>query len=109
MFWKLFLDDERMPIDNTWVICRNLEEVSKELSVRGFPETCSLDHDLGNDVKYNQYDNSGMGVAKYLIDQILDNRFQLPKNFTCYVHSQNPVGKENIDKYFKSFIKHYKK
>lgn len=107
--WKLFLDDERIPVDSTeWVICRSIDDVMKEVDARGFPFAISFDHDLGLNDNGLRYRNDGLGVAQYLVDQILDNRFAMPENFSWYVHSQNPVGKENIESLLANFMTFWK-
>jgi hypothetical protein len=107
--WKLFLDDERDPVDNTWVICRSIYDVMREVNLRGFPDYVSFDHDLGPNQENSTYDNTGIRTAHYLIDQILDERFSIPENFGWYVHSQNPIGAENINNLLISFMNHLKK
>jgi hypothetical protein len=107
--WKLFLDDERDPVDNTWIVCRSIYEVIKEVDNRGFPDYVSFDHDLGPNQKDSTYDNTGIRTAHYLIDQVLDGRFLLPDNFDWYVHSQNPIGAENINSLLTSFLNNLKK
>jgi hypothetical protein len=107
--WKLFLDDERDPVDNTWVICRSIYDVINELCLRGFPDFVSFDHDLGLNQEDSTYDNTGIRTAHYLIDQVLDGRFTLPDNFDWYVHSQNPIGAENINGLLTNFVNTFKK
>ena len=53
----------------------------------------SFDHDLGEEF-------SGYDCAKYLVDYCLDRQLPLP-DFA--VHSQNPVGKENIERLLNNF------
>lgn len=56
-------------------------------------EFISFDHDLGEG-------KTGFDCAKFLVEFCLDNGV-LEINFQ--VHSQNPVGKENIEKLLANF------
>ena len=56
------------------------------IETNGFPNFISFDHDLG-------LEESGYDCAKWLVDYCLDHNLHLPE---FEVHSQNPVGKENI-------------
>ncbi len=42
---------------------------------------------------------------KWLIDYMLDNSLDFPEGFNYSVHSQNPVGKKNIESLVDNFIK----
>jgi hypothetical protein len=118
---KLFLDDIRIPKDcanglvpshlnkfyweNDWSIVRSYNEFVDWIQKNGLPDFISFDHDLA-DVHYimdfskhsdNQgTEKTGYDAAKWLGDYCLDNKCKLP-NFI--VHSQNPVGKANIQGY----------
>lgn len=98
MGWKLFLDDERDPVGNDWVICRNISEAVAICNVAGLPSYINFDHDLSSGKSVNGFENSGMGFAKWMINECLDGRHEMPMDFDWYVHSQNPVGAENINK-----------
>lgn len=100
MDYTLFLDDERMPPDamkGPVVIVRNVEDAKNMVVLLGLPTFISFDHDLGE----NQ--PTGHDFAKWLVDYDLSNNggvfdIRLYKNgFQYYVHSQNPVGKANIE------------
>lgn len=83
--WALFLDDERDPVDGgEWVVCRSTDEAVTETRVRGCPPSVmSLDHDLGDD-------DTAMLYLRW-VTVTYDNW-----DFTYRVHSQNPVGRDNI-------------
>lgn len=125
MSYNLFLDDDRTPevVANfvspveirkyyrleQWVIVKNYPEFVDYISKSGMPAMISFDHDL----------TEGMYI-KHLVDDKLNYRakdFEIPENRTgwhcaewilfhsvftkqalplCFVHSLNPVGKENI-------------
>jgi hypothetical protein len=95
--WKLFLDDERYPIDGSWIIARTFDDACWFITHYGLPTFISFDHDLGS-IK------TGMDFAKWFSNHVLDHRVTLPTGFSFYVHSQNPVGAENIKSYMQAFI-----
>jgi hypothetical protein len=76
----------------TPVVVRNYNEAIAELSSREF-DLVFFDHDLGENSL------SGMAIAKWVTQNI-------KKPFLFYVHSANPVGRENIqsllDQYFQT-------
>ena len=119
MGWNLFLDDERELDDVTWapwqvrekyrneawVICRNWSQVAAMImSFGSYPTFISFDHDLG------EFTPNGYDILRYLIDDAMnhpdDPAMQFPKDFAFYVHSQNPVGKANIEAYLNNYLKH---
>lgn len=83
MNYKLFLDDERSPPNNEWILCRWPQEVIHRLQVfYGRVEEISLDHDLGNDEVGTGYD-----VLTWLEAQVFnDPSYPVPK---IHVHSAN--------------------
>lgn len=103
MIWNLFIDDERMPTDVTWgneafystypwTIARTIAQVQDRVNEWGFPAFISFDHDLGDD------EPSGKDIANWLINYDMDHdRNTIPADFQFYVHSRNPVGKQNIE------------
>jgi hypothetical protein len=97
--FNLFLDDERYPPDNSggWLIFRNSDEALAYIQKYGLPNFMSLDHDLGENQK------TGYDFIKELINYCIENNLF----FDCgyYVHSQNPVGKVNIEKYIENYLK----
>jgi len=102
--YSLFIDDERFPPRNdgrNWVIARDWEEVMMCLRIHGMPGYISFDHDLG-DEKHTGYD-----IVKFLVELDMgeDLEFTLPEEFDYYVHSQNPIGKENIERYLDNYLR----
>lgn len=98
MGYKLFIDDERYPFEDNFVIARNFDEVVQLVEKRGFPSLIYFDHDLGNQEK------TGYDIAKWLIEQDIElDWWTNVQNFEFYVHSQNPVGKKNIEELFASY------
>ena len=121
---KLFLDDERIPVDcakymsyrgvdcriyhEEWQIVRNYKEFVAWITNHGLPEIISFDHDLA-DVRYNpataqtivvHHEKTGMDCAKWLVDYCLDNEKKLP---SFIVHSANPAGYDNIKGLLENF------
>jgi len=101
MGWWLFLDDEREPVgEANWVVARSFEEAKILVMLNGVPDFITFDHDLGYDSK------TGSDFATWLIDHMLDNDMRFPLKFTYEVHSQNPVGSNNIKSKMDSALKH---
>ncbi|SFG54636.1 cyclic-phosphate processing receiver domain-containing protein [Sulfitobacter dubius] len=98
MTYPLFIDDERFPPSDgqAWQIARNLAEVASALRSFGPPDFISFDHDLG------EAEPTGYDIAKKLVagdlGELEGTEFEsgLPWGFQFYVHSQNPVGADNI-------------
>jgi len=116
MTYRLFIDDERDPIDvkwgtwqeqalyrdSDWIVARNWFEVLELVVTYGFPSLISFDHDLGDG------EITGYEIARELCDMVMDG-VEMPKDFQYLVHSKNPVGAENIRTYMNNFINHYTK
>lgn len=84
---KLFVDDIRVPSDNTWTVARTYDEAISVLK-DGDVEVLSLDHDLGEG-------KSGYDVICWVEDKVFtDTDFIPPKEIL--VHSANPVGRNRI-------------
>lgn len=115
----LFLDDERMPGDVTWVIIggvgswgtdwqivRSLQEAKEWVTKNGFPDVISFDHDLGINHYVGDYSdgNTGYDFAKWLIEYDIDTG-TMPSDFKFTVHSKNPIGSENIRSILENYIR----
>lgn len=100
MSWALFLDDERFPPKDgrNWALARNIDEAFAIMDDLGFPSYMSLDHDLGED------EATGMDFVNALIHDVQEWDHDLPSGFSFYVHSQNPVGAENMRSKLSAFI-----
>lgn len=98
MAYKIFLDDERYPVTTDWIVCRNMVEFTQTIRDKGMPFYISFDHDLGEN------EPTGYDIVKWLVEMDLDGHISI-KDLEFYVHSQNPVGKQNIEKYLKSYLK----
>jgi len=89
---KLYLDDLRSTPENFDRVY-SYEEFPAFIKENGLPDFISFDHDLGEG-------KTGFDCAKWLVEFCLDNELPLPE---FSVHSQNPVGKENIEKLLENF------
>lgn len=131
--WNLFLDDIRQPEEAyaytgfekfatlDWFVVKDYEEFIRAVAVRGMPEFISFDHDLADEhytppEYWTDYDSSkeyqesrqyqektGLDCAKWLVEWCLQWGYKLPD---FYVHSMNPVGKDNIIAYLNQYKKH---
>lgn len=121
----LFLDDVRDPIHafgytnfgpfvtKEWEIVRNYDEFVNYIKTNGLPYFIAFDHDLMDD-NYSigsfwddpekMKEKTGFDCAKFLVEYCMENNLKLPE---FYVHSMNPVGKDNIVNYLNNFKKYY--
>lgn len=99
MTYKLFIDDERNPVTNDWKIARSSQEAIDLLHSHGCPVEIAFDHDLGGD-------DTSMKFCRALFDFMDTTEQRFPEGFTYSIHSQNPVGRENIKSYMESLVNH---
>ena len=104
MPWILFIDDERFPPNDgkDWVIARNHFEVFELIFDLGMPSFVSFDHDLGEESQ------DGYEIVKEMVDisiKTIDDKYKIGSDFDFYVHSQNPIGKKNIECYLNNYLK----
>jgi hypothetical protein len=83
-----------------WVVARSAEDAVKHIRTKGMPRFISFDHDLGKDAV------DGHGLAIYIVEKVLDGELDIPPEFDFYVHSQNPVGRANIEGLLRNFLDH---
>lgn len=99
----LWLDDtRRVPEDTSsehyeWV--KDFYEFQCWILENGMPDVLDLDHDLG------EY-HSGYDCLKFCIGIAVGNNLSVPE---LRVHSMNPVGRDNMVKYYENFVKMYLK
>ena len=99
MKMQIFIDDERFPPDDgkEWIIVRNYDDLFIFLNnTTETPNFVSFDHDLG-------LGKNGLDCARLLIDH--DVLHHNKWNVEYYVHSQNPIGKKNIEGLLESWKK----
>jgi len=125
----LWLDDIRNPFIGDWLLqyspdyyymetseqqvvwVKTYKEFCKWITENGLPEVICFDHDLADRYYDNQtqtehtiwHEKTGYDCAKWLVDFCMDNNVELPK---WRIQSANEVGKENIDKLFKNYLKY---
>jgi hypothetical protein len=102
---KMYLDDLRTPKDEFDFVVRSYDEAITIIIKYGIPNFISFDHDLGVDEE-GEILKSGYDLAKWIVDSDLDNRYKLAPTFSFKVHSQNPVGKQNIISLLESYLKY---
>lgn len=122
---RLFLDDFREPEDaayinpskaqeyetEDWAVVKNFHEFVFFIQMNGIPDVISFDHDLADEhytpesISYDVFkEKTGYHCMKWLINCILNNKIEkLPE---VYIHSQNPVGAENLKLLWYNFKKH---
>lgn len=107
----IFLDDERNVDDVTWMVYhidikwhvvrtydKFVELLDKLGESRGL--LISLDHDIQDFSGHNNSERTGYDVVKYIADYFMDHDV-LSVNVVC--HSQNPIGRKNIESYWNNF------
>jgi len=99
----LFVDDLRNPEDRGFdvnsVVTRSSAETISWLEENGVPDFITFDHDLGGD-------DTAMDVVDFLIERDLDTCGEfISEDFTFNVHSDNPVGKANIEGKLNGYLK----
>lgn len=92
MTYKLFIDDERNPVTDDWVIARTSQEACEIVWNRGIPNEIAFDHDLGGEDTTRVFLN-------WFLHLIIDFREKLPEDFKWSVHSQNPIGAKFIKEF----------
>ena len=109
----LFLDDERVPADVTWVkycdsnidwvIVRTQKEfIAAIVENSAKVELISFDHDL-QDFAEDGEEMTGYTCIKWLIDHCMDSGMKLPN---CVFHTQNPIGRGNMESYYLNAKRH---
>jgi len=110
MSYKLFLDDIRDVkmvykdlSDDDFVIVRNFHDFKKVILENGLPKFISFDNDLGLD-ENDLIAEDGYACVKWLV---YDSEINL-KDLKFYVHSANPVARQQIQSLLDNYIKHLK-
>lgn len=107
MTYRLFIDDVRDPPNDggEWIIARSTHDAKVVIHKHGIPSFISFDHDLGGN-------DTSMEFIKWLIDAyicapLLNDCVRKYKFPEYTVHSQNPVGAENIRGLMDAFTRHW--
>jgi hypothetical protein len=98
-----YLEEEYLKIKDEaceiiWV--KTQSEFKDYIKENGLPDLISFDNDLGIG------NGEGYECAKWLVEYCIDNNINLPN---WYVHSANPVAKENIKNLLINFENNYEK
>lgn len=95
MSYVLFIDDLRDPVDvgvasHTYeiVVARDSREAIETVKQRGCPLGIHFDHDLGGD-------DTSIRFINWFIQEDMQKDF-IKRPFFFKIHSQNPVGRDNI-------------
>ena len=114
----IFLDDERDINDVTWldysrytgfflVTVRSTRE-ARDFVVRNITDfkntVFSLDHDLQEFDETGE--QTGYTFVRWLVEYMVDNGYDLD-DLNIIVHSKNPIGKQNIEKYVENAKEFY--
>jgi len=95
---KIFIDDIREVNDNKWIIFRTYEQfIPFFINNYKIIDLISLDHDMGNNKM------TGYEFLNWLESKIFHVEFKNVPNIQ--IHSQNPVGRINMNKVIKSIEK----
>lgn len=99
-FW-LYIDDERNVNDNDqrWIVVRNYDQAIDYILTNGMPDYITFDHDLGINTP------TGYDVVKKIVELDMDGYIDIKSDFKFKVHSANPVGASNIEKYLDRYLK----
>ena len=98
---KIYIDDDRFPKTQGWIIIRNYEDFVNWVTENGIPDEISFDHDLGQDSK-GIIRKNGVDCARWLCNYCQDISVPLPE---WNIHSANTVGRENIESILKTYQK----
>lgn len=79
------------------MLARSYDDAVAMVTVFGFPQMVSFDHDLGTE-------KTGLDFAHFLINLDIDTNL-MPDGFTYTVHSANPVGRANIEGLLESYLR----
>ena len=115
----LYLDDVRIPTDDSWQVVTNYNEFVSHIRLNGLEnyEVISLDHDLGEEAMDEFYKNAlpnyqlnydnivnektGLDCVKWLVAESMNTKIPLPQ---IYVHSANPIGSANMMGYINNYL-----
>lgn len=95
---RAYLDDVRSKPSDFDILWRNTLEARMYCMTKGVPQYISFDHDLG-------IGDSGYDFCKWLVEMDISNNSQfIPFDFDYDIHSANPVGAKNIDRYLHQYL-----
>ncbi len=93
--YKIYLDDERFPKSDGWMIVRNFDDFTALIELMGVPKSISFDNDLG------EGQPEGYDCAKWMVNE---KQFDT-RGMEVFVHSANPKAPANIYGLFNNWNK----
>lgn len=131
---RIYLDDQRTPLEEGWIIARSMKEFSSKVQEIGLGNISriSLDHDLDKSAMDEYFNNvyknytidyskivepTGLDCAKWIVRHFykenpkrakmsrLEKKSYPIKFPEVVVHSHNPIGAANIMGYINNFLK----
>jgi len=103
--YRLFIDDERWPTTPDWIIARTPLQAIQAFENYGMPYEIAFDHDLG--VSSDGTKMEVMEFVNYLWHLAEEGKLIFPSDFKYSIHSQNPIGAENIRSKMDQLIRYY--
>jgi pentose-5-phosphate-3-epimerase len=89
---KVFLDDERVPVNDGWTVIRRVDDFKKIISVRHhLIEQISFDHDLAD-----PHDRDGTYCIHLMVEQKLDDPMAFANLKKIMLHTANYEGLKNM-------------
>ena len=89
---KIWVDDMRIPPDDSYDIARTYDEAVDLLSKNQYTDIY-LDHDLGDVGNPNRREMTGYDVLLFLVDRKNAGKY-VPMNF--HILTANPVGRDKF-------------
>ena len=108
----LFLDDERNPQDLTWiqypeniewVVARSYTEFFEVFQQNYDFDLISFDHDIQSYI--DNQEKTGYDCIKTLLNYYPEDYIE---GVLFFFHTQNPIGKKNMESYYQNYIKFVK-
>lgn len=105
----VFLDDERNPEDVTWISYKEKMSWIVVRTMQDFKDVVgnllkledqfavSFDHDIQD--FSNGSELTGYDCIKWMVDECVSSDTKFP---IAYFHTQNPIGKKNMEGYYNS-------
>jgi len=100
MKYRLFIDDLRYPTTPDWLVARTSYDAIYAVRNYGMPYEIAFDHDLSGE-------DTAMAFIGWLEEQVATGDITIPDDFFFTVHSQNPVGKRNINQAMTHLLETY--
>jgi len=98
--WKLWLDDQRDPPAEDFVVARSYNEAVKAITEKGCPSYASFDFTLGTP-------ETGMTLVKWLIEKdTADGGTFIPKDFTFDCHSDAEWARVEMKRDLDTYLAH---